>query len=64
MLPRLALANLACNHSMDSNFDSPYSMEARTRGYDVPWWKKIAGMKFTGGKLDDITVVVGQIIRS
>lgn len=26
-----ALANLARNHSMDSNFDSPYSMEARAK---------------------------------
>ncbi|KAA8543703.1 hypothetical protein F0562_021551 [Nyssa sinensis] len=59
-----ALANLAHNHSTDSNFDSPYSLEARTRGFDVPWWKKIVGMKLTGGKLDDITVVVGQVVSS
>ena len=26
-----ALANLASNHSMDSNFDSPYSLEARSK---------------------------------
>ncbi|XP_059626425.1 probable protein phosphatase 2C 26 isoform X2 [Cornus florida] len=57
-----ALANLAHNHSMDSNFDSPYILEARTRGYDVPLWKKILGMKLTGGKLDDITVIVGRVI--
>ncbi|XAR60780.1 Phosphoprotein phosphatase [Bertholletia excelsa] len=56
-----ALANLAHNHSKDSSFDSPYSMEARTRGFDVPWWKKILGMKLTGGKLDDITVIIGQV---
>ncbi|CAK9180181.1 unnamed protein product [Ilex paraguariensis] len=54
-----ALANLAHNHSIDSNFDSPYSLEARAQGYDVPWWKKILG-----GKLDDITVIVGQVISS
>ncbi|KAF3947795.1 hypothetical protein CMV_026125 [Castanea mollissima] len=52
-----ALANLASNHSMDSNFDSPYSLEARSKGFDVPIWRKILGMKLTGGKLDDITVV-------
>ncbi|XP_058198779.1 probable protein phosphatase 2C 1 isoform X2 [Rhododendron vialii] len=57
-----ALASLAHNHSTDSSFDSPYSLEARTRGYDVPWWKKIAGIKLTGGKLDDITVIVGQVV--
>ncbi|XP_031271844.1 probable protein phosphatase 2C 26 [Pistacia vera] len=59
-----ALANLARNHSMDSNFDSPYSMEARAKGFDVPLWKKILGLKLTGGKLDDITVIVGQVVSS
>ncbi|CAB4312424.1 unnamed protein product [Prunus armeniaca] len=43
-----ALANLASNHSLDSNFDSPYSMEARSRGFEAPLWKKILGMKLTG----------------
>ncbi|XVF68446.1 hypothetical protein PTKIN_Ptkin11bG0003700 [Pterospermum kingtungense] len=43
-----ALANLASNHSMDSRFDSPYSLEARSKGLDVPFWKKILGMKLTG----------------
>ena len=126
-----ALANLASNHSMDSNFDSPYSLEARSKvmsffrynhliqihlcnekvkymfmlimtlvqGFDVPLWRKILGMKLTGttllyflqplklklkkkkksffldamaygvfcwagGKLDDITVVVGLVVSS
>ncbi|GMP89811.1 hypothetical protein CsSME_00041210 [Camellia sinensis var. sinensis] len=58
-----ALANLAHNHSTNSSFDSPYSSEARTKGYDVPWWKKFIGMKLTGGKLDDITVIVGQVVN-
>lgn len=49
---------------MDSGFDSPYSLEARSKGYDVPLWKKIFGMKLTGGKLDDITVIVGQVVSS
>lgn len=64
MLQRLALANLASSHAMDSNFDSPYSLEARSRGFEPPLWKKILGMKLTGGKLDDITVIVGQIVSS
>lgn len=59
-----ALADLASNHSMDSNFESPYSLEARTRGFDVPLWKKVLGVKLTGGKPDDITVVVGQVVSS
>ncbi|CAK7330421.1 unnamed protein product [Dovyalis caffra] len=59
-----ALANLASIHSMDSEFESPYSLEARSKGFDVPFWKKVLGMKLTGGKLDDITVVVGQVVSS
>ncbi|XP_056175971.1 probable protein phosphatase 2C 26 isoform X1 [Syzygium oleosum] len=99
-----ALANLAREHSVDSSYDSPYSIEARTRGFDVPVWKKALGFKLTGtghglpfsfslfvcavsrisekyylfnfisvvsssclllsgGKLDDITVIVGQVVR-
>ncbi|KAE8658734.1 putative protein phosphatase 2C 1 [Hibiscus syriacus] len=57
-----ALANLASNHSMDSRFESPYSLEARSKGFDVPIWKKILGMKLTGGKLDDITVIAGKVV--
>lgn len=64
MLLRLALADLARNHSVDTKFDSPYSLEARARGFDVPSWKKFLGVKLTGGKLDDITVIVAQVIRS
>lgn len=59
-----ALASLAKDHSTDSNFDSPYSLEARARGYDAPLWKKLVGGRLTGGKLDDITVVVGQVVGS
>ncbi|CAI9107065.1 OLC1v1006340C1 [Oldenlandia corymbosa var. corymbosa] len=56
-----ALAELARSHSVDLRYDSPYSIEARARGFDVPWYKKIFGMKLTGGKMDDITVVVGRV---
>ncbi|XP_050936322.1 probable protein phosphatase 2C 26 isoform X3 [Cucumis melo] len=59
-----ALANLASSHSADKAFESPYSLEARSKGYDVPFWKKMLGMKLTGGKLDDITVVVGQVVST
>ncbi|XP_058781994.1 probable protein phosphatase 2C 26 isoform X2 [Vicia villosa] len=59
-----ALANLASSHAMDSKFDSPYSLEARSKGFEAPLWKKILGMKLTGGKLDDITVIVGQVVSS
>lgn len=43
-----ALADLARNHSVDTKFDSPYSLEARARGFDVPSWKKFLGVKLTG----------------
>ncbi|XP_048562034.1 probable protein phosphatase 2C 1 isoform X1 [Triticum urartu] len=56
-----ALAELARKHSVDVTFDSPYSMEARSRGFDVPWWKKLLGAKLVGGKMDDITVIVAQV---
>ncbi|KAM0822612.1 hypothetical protein ACQ4PT_008589 [Festuca glaucescens] len=42
-----ALAELARKHSVD--------------GFDVPWWKKLLGAKLTGGKMDDITVIVAQV---
>ncbi|KAL3518012.1 hypothetical protein ACH5RR_020601 [Cinchona calisaya] len=58
------LAKLAHAHSVDLRYESPYSLEARARGFDVPWWKKVLGMKLTGGKLDDITVVVGHVESS
>ncbi|XP_026440156.1 probable protein phosphatase 2C 26 isoform X3 [Papaver somniferum] len=59
-----ALAILANEHSRDANFDSPYSLEARDRGFDVPWWKKVIGRKLVGGKLDNITVIVGEVVSS
>ncbi|KAK3019330.1 hypothetical protein RJ639_003861 [Escallonia herrerae] len=43
-----ALADLAYKHSVDFYFDSPYSLEARARGLDIPWWKKLLGAKLTG----------------
>ncbi|XP_010032961.2 probable protein phosphatase 2C 26 isoform X1 [Eucalyptus grandis] len=57
-----AVADLAREHSADLSYDSPYSIEARTRGLDVPVWKKALGFKLTGGKLDDITVIVGRVV--
>ncbi|KAL9320096.1 hypothetical protein ACSQ67_011935 [Phaseolus vulgaris] len=54
-----SLANLASSHALDSNFDSPYSLEARSRVADLPHF-----FFLTGGKLDDITVIVGQVVSS
>ena len=58
------LADLAYKHSVDFYFDSPYSIEARNRGFDVPWWKKALGQKLTGGKMDDITVIVAEVVSN
>ncbi|GMY12606.1 probable protein phosphatase 2C 26 isoform X1 [Fagus crenata] len=51
-------------------FDCPYQLSSEVvgqtyldaMGFDVPLWKKILGMKLTGGKLDDITVIVGLVV--
>ncbi|XP_078178450.1 protein phosphatase 2C family protein isoform X1 [Carex rostrata] len=58
------LAELASNHSKDFYFDSPFSIESRNRGFDVEWWEKLLGKKLTGGKLDDITVIVAQVVKA
>ncbi|KAL0771181.1 hypothetical protein Bca101_036332 [Brassica carinata] len=58
------LAEVASNHSRDPGFESPYALEARAKGFDVPLWKKALGMKLTGGKLDDVTVIVAQVVDS
>eukprot|EP00249_Psilotum_nudum_P021012 c27935_g1_i1 orf=60-1157(+) len=57
-----ALARLARKHSKDPKYDSPYCQEAISQGYDLPVWKKILGKKLTGGKLDDITVIVVHVV--
>ena len=55
----------------DPEYDSPYVQAAREEGLDLPWYEKVAAGKFengkfsfkrlTGGKLDDITVVVARV---
>ena len=45
------IAHLALFNSMDENVDSPFAQAAR-----------LAGLKHGGGKRDDITVIVGQVI--
>ncbi|CAM6050192.1 unnamed protein product [Sphagnum compactum] len=58
----MALAILANKHSRDETYESPYSREAIQQGLDLPWWKKILGKKLTGGKVDDIAVLVGHVV--
>lgn len=61
---------LARKHASDPDFASPYTREALSQGYDLPWWDKLFGASFkngrfqlrqlTGGKQDDITVLVAK----
>lgn len=62
------LATTARKHAADNDFASPYTREAISQGFDLPWWEKLLGASYrngkfqlkqlTGGKMDDITVVV------
>lgn len=53
-----AIATVAFEHSVDEEYDSPFTQEARRSGYDVEWWEKAQGKLLVGGKMDDIAVVV------
>lgn len=65
------LAALAMEHGQDPDFESPYVVEAAQDGIDVPIWEKLANASFkggkfqlgglSGGKLDDVTVVVAYV---
>jgi protein phosphatase PTC7 len=67
----IALAKLARERASDPLFESPYTREALKQGFDIPWDKKLAGARFvngkvelaklTGGKQDDITVLVARV---
>lgn len=48
-----ALSSEANLKSLDESFNSPFSMEAKKQGLD-----------FQGGKEDDITVVVAEVVRN
>lgn len=55
----------------DPEYDSPYVQAARAAGNDLDWFEKVMSMRvkdgklalgaLTGGKLDDITVVVARV---
>ncbi|KAL3130846.1 hypothetical protein ABBQ38_000178 [Trebouxia sp. C0009 RCD-2024] len=62
------IAAAASSNAYNEQYPSPYTVQALRQGMDLPWWQKLAGIRFkdgklqlaqlTGGKLDDITVVV------
>nr|ADI46917.1 MTM0349 [Volvox carteri f. nagariensis] len=66
-----AIATAARRHASDAEYASPYTREALSQGLDLPWWDKLLGMSFkggkvhlkqlTGGKMDDITVLVAYV---
>ncbi|EFJ40674.1 hypothetical protein VOLCADRAFT_108071 [Volvox carteri f. nagariensis] len=66
-----AIAAAARRHASDSEYASPYTREALSQGLDLPWWDKLLGVSFkggkvhfkqlTGGKMDDITVLVSFV---
>nr|GFA01640.1 hypothetical protein [Tanacetum cinerariifolium] len=55
------LADLAYKHSVDFYYDSPYSIRARTRGFDVTRWKKVLGQKPTGSHVVALGVSTGYV---
>lgn len=59
-----ALATLAAKHASDGEYMAPYTLEALAHGKDVPMWQKMMGKKYSGGKLDDISVIVAQVVST
>jgi len=68
------LADAAYEVSQDPNYESPYALEARKSATGISIWDKLASIKISmdegvtfgalsGGKLDDITVVVGHVMQ-
>lgn len=68
----LAIACRASEHANDPDFESPYSKEAEAE-LQPSFWDKLANASFEngklelgkrrGGKLDDITVIVGFVVE-
>ncbi|MEW5315887.1 MAG: hypothetical protein WDW38_007285 [Sanguina aurantia] len=66
-----SIASLARRHACDDEFASPYRKQALSQGLDLPWYEKLMGATFkngrvalkqlTGGKQDDITVIVSLV---
>ena len=67
-----ALGSKAFTHSQDTAFESPYALEARKAGLELSIWDKLSAATFTesgfklgeitGGKMDDITVLVASVV--
>jgi len=55
------IARLAFSRSTDEEYDSPFMIAARREGMELTWAEKLQGVKLTGGKMDDIAVVVAFV---
>ncbi|KAI8465998.1 MAG: phosphatase 2C-like domain-containing protein [Monoraphidium minutum] len=66
-----SIAGMARAHACDPEFPSPYTREALQQGYDLSLFEKLRRLtwrdgrvrlgRLTGGKLDDITVLVSVV---
>eukprot|EP00963_Diacronema_lutheri_P012493 scaffold1771_cov343-Pavlova_lutheri.AAC.23 len=62
-----ALVGAAVQKSQDMEYISPFVTEALNQGMEgqlLSPWERILGKKLTGGKVDDITVVVAKVVES
>lgn len=58
------LVSRASEHAIDGKYLSPFARAANNAAQDkIPWWQKMNDQPpvYMGGKLDDITVVVGFV---
>lgn len=65
------LGELAAEKAQDEEYESPYALEARQAGIELSFWDKLSNAKMTsngfeigqvtGGKLDDITILVAKV---
>eukprot|EP00889_Picochlorum_renovo_P002242 jgi/Picre1/29272/NNA_004664.t1 len=65
------LGELAAEKAQDAEYESPYALEARKAGIELSFWDKLSNAKMTsngfefgqvtGGKLDDITILVAKV---
>ena len=55
------IARLAFARSTDEEYDSPFMIAARKEGMELTWAEKLQGVQLTGGKMDDIAVVVAFV---
>lgn len=45
------IAAAASSNAYNEQYPSPYTVEAVRQGMDLPWWQKLAGIRFKDGKL-------------